>query len=224
MMAGCSKDSRLMYKEDPRIYFYTSDIVEYSFAAQPESLMVDTIYLPIRIMGSAVNTDRTFSLNIDDSSTAKLGYHFSFGPFVIPANTYQVDLPVYMYRRPGLKDSTVTAYISIGESSDFKAGYVDGLTTNGTAGGAGRLHYKISITDQLLKPSNWETVWVNYFGTYSQVKFKFLIQTTGRTDWTWTGFPQDLNFSIQTAKYALYNYELANGPLIDEFGNRVVFP
>jgi hypothetical protein len=223
-ITGCSKENRLMYKEDPRVYFYTSASVDYTFAVRPPSYTVDTLYMPIRIMGSAVNKDRTFNLKVEDSSTAKLGYHFSFAPLVIPANTYQISLPVYLYRKPGLKDSIVVAYISIAESDDFKLGYIDGLTTNGTASGPGRLRYRFSITDQLTKPANWETVWINYFGVFSKVKFQFLIQTTGRTSWTSTGLPQDLNFMIQTAKYALYNYEQANGPLMDEFGNRVTFP
>lgn len=223
-LAGCSKNDRLMYEEDPRIYFYTSAIVDYTFAVRPASYTVDTLYIPVRIMGSAANRDRTFNLKVEDSSTAKLGYHITFAPLVIPANTYQISLPVYLHRKPGLKDSVVTAHISIAESADFKLGYINGLTNTGTAGTLDRLHYRINITDQLTKPANWETVWVNYFGVFSKVKFQFLIQVTGRTSWTSTGLPQDLNFMIQTAKYALYNYELANGPLMDEFGNRVVFP
>lgn len=223
-ITGCAKNDRLMYEEDPAVYFYTSAIVDYTFAVRPTSYTVDTIYMPIRIMGSAADRDRTFNLKLDDSSTAKLGYHITFGPLVIPANTYQISLPVYLHRKPGLKDSVVTAHISIIESADFKPGYVNGLTTTGTAGGVGRLRYRIIMTDQLLKPANWETVWVNYFGVYSKVKFQFIIQVTGKTSWTSTGLPQDLNFIIQKVKYALYNYELANGPLIDELGNRVVFP
>jgi hypothetical protein len=175
-------------------------------------------------MGTATNKDRTFKLTVDDSSTAKLGYHFSFGPLVIPANTYNINLPVYIYRKPGLKDSLVTAYITIAESADFKIGYKDGIGGTSTYGNLGGLHYQIKITDQLLKPTNWDNYLVNYFGDFSLVKFQFMIQATGVTSWNNYPLPQYLNFRVQTVKFALYNYELANGPLIDEFGNKVTFP
>ncbi|MFY7838913.1 MAG: DUF4843 domain-containing protein [Lacibacter sp.] len=223
-LAGCSKNDRLMYEEDPRIYFYTNAIVDYTFAVRPASYTVDTLYIPIRIMGSAQNRQRTFNLKVEDSSTAKLGYHLTFAPLVIPANAYQISLPVYLHRKPGLKDSVVTAHISIAESADFKLGYINGVTGTGTTGVLDRLHYRINITDQLTKPTNWDTYWVNHFGVFSKVKFQFLIQVTGKTSWNSSPLPQDLNFLVQTAKYALYNYEQANGPLMDENGVRVVFP
>ena len=51
-----------------------------------------------------------------------------------------------------------------------------------------------------------------------------MIVSTGKQDWVVTIFPAELNFLAQQAKAALVQYEEANGPLIDEFGNKVVFP
>lgn len=220
-ITGCSKSDLLMYQEDPRVYFVRSEVIEYTFSVKPTTLQVDTLYIPVRIMGSATKQDRTFALKVEDSSTAKLGYHFRFGPLVIPANTYEVSLPVYLTRRPGLKDSVVVANITIGETADFKPGYIDksiGINP------LDKLHYRITINDQLLKPGNWDTYWINYFGAYSKVKFQFLIQSTGKISWNSSPLPQDLNFIVQTARLALYNYEQANGPMFDENGTRVVFP
>lgn len=220
-LIGCSQDDLLLYKEDARIYFERGQIVDYTFSISSADVVTDTIYIPLRIMGSAADKDRTFNVIVDDSSTAKKGYHFEFGPQVIAANSYDVSLPVYVYRKPGLKDSIVNAYLTIGESADFKPGYSDKAYTSDSLN---KLHYRISINDQLLKPSNWDTRWASYFGTYSRTKHLFIIQTYGGPGWTSVSYPQDINFLVQSVKFALYNYELANGPLIDENGERVVFP
>ncbi len=220
LLTACKEDQSLIYEQDARIYFTQGATVEYSFTAEPASVTTDTLFIPLRIMGSATDRDRVFNIIIDDSSTAKLGYHFQFGPLVIPANTYQISLPVYIYRRAGLKDSVVNAYLTIGESADFKPGYIDKeLVVNPY----NKQHYRISLNDQLLKPSTWDTRWATYFGAYSRVKHQFINQTYGSASWPAINFPQDINFVVQTMRLALYNYEQTNGPLIDENGERVAF-
>ncbi len=224
ILAACGKDDRLMYKEDPRIYFSkfatNPDSTDYSFGVKPATLLTDTVYLTLRIMGTATDKDREIKLKIADSSKAKAGYHYNIGPLVMPANAYEVRVPVYLYRKAGLKDSIVTIDFTVVESKDFKPGYGDkpGISVYD------RLHYKISFNDQLLKPASWDSRLATSFGVYSATKFKFMIQATGKTDWNSTIFPGDQNFLIQTVKLALYNYEQANGPMLDENGVRVVFP
>jgi hypothetical protein len=220
LVTACKEDQSLIYEQDARIYFTQGLTTEYSFTAEPASVVTDTLFIPMRIMGAAVDRDRTFNIIVDDSSTAKLGYHFQFGPLVIPANSYQLSLPVYIYRRPGLKDSVVNAYLTIGETADFKPGYIDKAFSGNPYN---KQHYRISLNDQLLKPSTWDTRWATYFGSYSRTKHQFINQTYGSGAWPSVNFPQDINFVVQTMKLALYNYEQANGPLIDENGERVVF-
>lgn len=226
ILAACGKDDRVMYKEDPRIYFSkfvnNPDSVDYSFGVKPAELLTDTVYLTLRIMGTATDKDREIKLTIADSSKAKAGYHYNIGPLVMPANAYEVRVPVILYRKPGLKDSIVTVNFIIAESKDFKPGYSD--KPNPLINVYDRLHYKISFNDQLLKPTVWDSRLAVNFGVYSTTKFKFMILTTGKTDWNGTIYPGDQNFLIQTVKLSLYNYELANGPMLDENGVRVVFP
>src|SRR5690606_33962779 len=87
-----------------------------------------------------------------------------------------------------------------------------------------RLHYKISITDQLLKPNRWDNYLVNYFGEYSRTKYQFMILKTGKTNWESAIFPQDLNFLIQTVKLDWIEYVNNNGPMLDENGSEITFP
>lgn len=226
LFAACTKDERLMYQEDPRVYFTkfvtNADSIVYSFATGPEDLTVDTAWLNFRIMGTAADRDRVINLKTVDTSTAIAGYHYAVQPLIIPAGEYTARIPVLLYRRPGLKDSVVDVVFEVAESADFKPGYEDRTSTISQR--YDRLHYKISINDQLLKPANWDNSLVWSFGAYSTTKFKFMIDVTGRTIWTGAIYPGDQYFYIQALKLALYNYEQANGPMLDENGERVVFP
>lgn len=227
-MAACSKDDRLMYKEEPRIYFTkfvlgesNSDSVVYSFRFKGDAIVTDTLYMNMRIMGSAVNRDRVINLLVDSGSTAKPGYHFKFGPLVMPANEYQARLPVYIYRVPGLKDSLVDLIVEVAESADFKPGY-DDYSRNSKLD---RLHYKISFTDRLTKPQRWDGFWVTYFGVYSAKKFQFIIDVTGKVEWERVAYPQDINYMMQQVRDALRAYEETHGsPLLDENGNEITIP
>lgn len=227
VIASCSKTDQLLYDvSETRIYFSKvvrsseryADSIDYTFGVKPFDLLVDTVFLRLNIIGDAVNYDREINIIAEDSSTAKRGYHYDFDKLIMPADSFSKEINVLVYKRPGLKDSTLTLYLKIGESKDFKIGYTDLPATRYKRD---RLHYKISITDQLLRPTSWKE---STFGAYSKVKFQFMILATGKADWNVTIFPSEENFLAQAVKGALFDYEQLNGPLIDETGERVVFP
>lgn len=226
LLTACSKEERVMYREDPRVYFTkfitNPDSIVYSFATGPEALTVDTAWLTFRIMGSAAEHDREIKVKALDTSTAVAGYHYAVQSLIMPAGEYQTRVPVLLYRQPGLKDSVVSVVFEVDESTDFKPGYSDRTNTIGQR--YDRLHFKISLNDQLLKPGNWDGSLSVSFGVYSMTKFKFMIDVTGKTVWTGAIYPGDMQYLIQTVKLELYNYEQANGPMLDENGERVVFP
>jgi hypothetical protein len=94
------------------------------------------------------------------------------------------------------------------------------------AGGGTR--YLVKINDYLSQPTNWSQL-TGYFGTYSQVKYAFVISVTGRSEFLFTNTTdpvstsQMLYFKIQ-CQNALTAYVTANGPMVDEFGQTVQFP
>lgn len=224
LYTGCTKKEALMYEDDPRVYFkkynVVHDSVNYSFGVKDPLLMVDSVYLQLRIMGDARPYNREINIQLSDTSTARAGYHFKLGPTIMPAGSFETRIPVYLYRRPGLKDSTVTADFVIGTSKDFKPGYDDLPTVAVT----NRLHYKISIDDRLVKPERWDGTLASYFGTYSLVKLNFMIRATGRLDWTVLIYPNELSNLAQVTREAWSNYVAANGPLKDENGAVIEFP
>lgn len=225
LLDSCAKDERLMYQQDARIYFdsYTNDpdSVNYSFGIRSADVNTDTVYLLMRTMGNATDYDREIALKLSATSTAKAGYHFSLGPLVVPAGAYQVSIPVYLYKKPGMKDSIITAEFEVAGSKDFQPGYDDllGRSTTKT-----RLYYKVSVDDQVLKPANWDGVLLPKFGSFSVVKYKFMIEVTGKVKWNVNILPSEMNYLVQQVHLALYEYKQAHGPMLDENGREIVLP
>lgn len=233
LLLGCAKDERLLFDEQASVYFGPKvdgpslvgieDSLNYSFAFRTEDFVRDTFYVHCRITGLPVDRDRRINIVADENADAKLGYHYEILESIIPAGKYDNSVPIVLHRRPGLRDSTVTALLRIEDSEDLLAGYNDIGTGPVYRNKYPRREFKFTITDRLVKPANWDSSWLPVFGTYSEVKIRFISNATDFTDWTGVVYPQDRNFIVQTAYYALYAYEQENGDLIDENGNPVKF-
>lgn len=212
ILASCAKEEEMLFNDKNSIYVESQDSTEYTFATSPATITKDSILLNFRISGTASTSDRTFSLVPAEGTTGKLGYHFSLGPLVVKANQYRATVPIYVFRKAGLKDSLLKVILEVRENENFKQGIVK------------RQRFKFTLSDIFSKPSNWETVWASYFGSYSEVKFRFLLGATGKTNWNSSPLPQDSRVLSQIARNALLEYNQKIGPLYDEFGQQVFFP
>lgn len=230
---SCKKSELTSYEQEDMIYIYKDafnlkrDSVTYSFAIKPASLLIDTVKIPVRIMGVAKTNDREVKLvAIDSATTAVEGLHYSFLPYTIPAGAYTADLPVVIKRTTDMKNQEFRLKLMIVDSKDFKPG-VPNSPVAGNYAGAG-IQYLIKMNNFLSKPANWDTQLVTYFGTFSQVKYKFVIDVTSKTEFL-VGAPPlmsigEINYFKALCKSKLVEYNAANGPLMDEFGAAVVFP
>ncbi|WP_443939207.1 DUF4843 domain-containing protein [Pedobacter sp. MW01-1-1] len=212
-LASCEEDKGQYFDAASMVYVTTiPDSVIYTFATRPTTLLADTVKIGVTLLGKAAPVDRSITFVARDSSSAKANYHYKLLPAVVKANAFTAEIPVVVYRKPGLRDSTVHVVFDIKDNEELKVGYRD------------RLRYKITLNDKLGKPTNWETYWKNHFGDYSEVKFRFLITATGRQNWNGSALPGDLAYLNGQARYALLIYNQNNPPLTDEFGNAVFFP
>lgn len=219
---GCKEES-LMFEEAPAVYFtkfiVDPDSTNYSFSINTAEIVTDTLYLNMRIMGPATPNDREIKLDVMPGSTAKAGYHYKLGPLVMPGNAYQTKIPVYLYRKPGMKDSVISLHFKVAESKDFKQGYGDVIQK------ISRLEYKIYIDDQVLKPALWDFTLAPLFGDFSVVKFRFMMEVTGRKLWTGVIGNGEMQNYASEVRLALYNYNLVNSsPMKDENGFPITFP
>lgn len=217
---SCTKDNLTLYDDDAHLYFeknvndISKDSTSFSFAIKATELTVDTIYLKVRTMGKISKLARQINLKVADNSTAIAGKHYRLLPYVMPADSFKVKLPVLVMRNPDLLKKEVFLELNIIESADFKPGV------------AKQLNYKVKINDFFSKPDNWDQRISVFFGTFSERKFAFIFKTLGLSKFV---YPEEIPYSQMVffklkLKNALLEYEKINGPMIDELDNRVAFP
>lgn len=223
------------YENDPRIYFYerfvvnsfsTTDVFSrsFSFAPFPAKLTDTTIYINVKIMGKTAATDRTFYAEpaaLTTNAIPKTDYELL--PGTVKANEMMGTLPVILHRTAEMKTVIKEMTIKIADRGDFKTGPQENSS------------FKLIWNDDYLKPDNWDTFpgVGQSFGTYSVVKYKFIIDVLGLSQ-----------FPLQTAGYnpaqysnaqmldfkailknALLDYNNTHAtPLRDEFGLAITFP
>ncbi|QEC70422.1 DUF4843 domain-containing protein [Arachidicoccus ginsenosidivorans] len=208
--SSCKKEALSPYEGPAGIYFYedqyspVNDSVDYSFAIKNSEIHQDTIWLPVRIMGLASSKDRIINLEVVDSLTdAVKGTHYKLLiPYSMPAGAYTTELGIVLLRASDLQDTTYRLTLRLESSSDF------------TAGLSGQMQYQIKINDILTKPSNWDSFLIYIFGTYSQVKYRFIIDVLGRGEFPTSGTGAlgygDLLYYASVLKNALETYNDAH--------------
>ncbi|MNK04880.1 hypothetical protein D3C87_227530 [compost metagenome] len=243
IMASCKREE-LMYEDKAGIYIDkekfvgVKDSTSYSFAEKANALMLDTIYIPVKISGNMSAADRTVPLTVDESLTTALsGTHYQILETKIKANEITGRVPILIKRTADLKVKQVRLYLKIVTSAEFPLQIMNTKTNNtfnGEPAGTYGPGYLIKLSDQLLKPDTWDASgsWFKlFFGTYSATKYRFIIDVTGRIVWgprarDGAESPTLEQMYTYLAKLvsALYEYEKVNGPMIDETGNQVTFP
>jgi len=229
---SCKKSEFTSYTQPDMIYFYKDyydpdkDSMTYSFAIEPNSLQVDTVKIPLRIMGVASDHDRTANIRVVADSSTATEQQYTILPTVVKANDYTAYVPLLVKRMPELKTKEVRLLLEIDTSADFLPGVYRSQASTSKAGGS--IRFPVRINDFLTRPSNWDSFITFYFGTYSQVKYKLVIDVTGRTTFLTSGddavtTSQMTYFKILCRNY-LANYNSANPPLKDENGQLVTFP
>ncbi|MGJ1285116.1 DUF4843 domain-containing protein [Sphingobacterium spiritivorum] len=216
---ACQKDKLISFDEKPKVYIYKStqywvpsffvkDSVTYSFAVRQENIEKDTVFIPLRIMGNAVNRDRKVNYELMNNSLAdKESYQLL--PAIIKTGKFDGHIPVLVKKTNSIKEKESRLWIKIIASEDFDTGIVNQLT------------YLIKINNYLSKPITWSDY---RFGKYSNTKYRLIIENTGYISFDEFN-DSEMAYIVQTCKNALLDYESQNNSqLMDEDNEPVVFP
>ncbi|WDF68401.1 DUF4843 domain-containing protein [Sphingobacterium oryzagri] len=230
---GCSKNEHLLYTEKRALSFAnrspltTGDSLVYSFVSNAVQGNRDTLYLPLRLTGDLLTQELPFSLEVAPGSTAQEHVHYEFTPTIFPADTATHNYPIILLRTPELVTETRTLNLSIVANDNFDVGPLSNETAV-VRGVVSRRSYetvKLQLTDRLVRPSWWGFAENYYYGSYSEVRYRFMIETCGITDFSYLtlSFPLIINY-IALLQSAAIEYERVNGqPLRDENGAIISF-
>lgn len=203
------------------------DSLNYTFVGKNESVKMDTIWLAVRVAGSTADHDRSIDLaTVGAGTTATEGVHYKLLHYVMPKDSFQTSLGVVLLRDPSLLDTSVVLNLQLKSSSDFPVSMKDTIMDDGKFYIKSSL--KVIFTDRLIKPNNWDSYLVTFFGAYSEVKFRFITGVLSVSSFPDAGpgritFPQ-MQYYQNVVRNALVDYNAEHGPLIDENGNEVVIP
>lgn len=172
ILTACEKQPEL-FKETDGLYFGGADgQLSYSFAKYPKKLL-DTIYVPVNILGEAANVDRSISVDYvkaDDMEGVE-GQHFKLPEqAVMPANAYKTVVPVTVYRTSDLEDRPVKFKLKLNQNNSFPG---LGITNQQTI---------IVSLAYIQEPANWGTFSGTFFagysanfGTWTKTKYKLIL-------------------------------------------------
>jgi len=230
-IAGCVENKMMEYGDDSAIYFHWNsgygqqhDSIKHSFFLS-NNLTQDTVWVRINAMGKTAPVDRPIAVvqtNADSVNAAIAGTHYlSFDSpgikekMVIPANKVQTSIPIVFLNHSSLELEEVRLELEVVENDYFRPGINKWRK------------FLVTTTAQAVKPSNWGTAWYRYFGaTWGTVKFRFIIEATGYTDWD--NPPIDISYltylqAVVNQKFLEYNHNNPDNPLREANGDLVVF-
>ncbi len=211
------------------------DSVTYNYSY---SMGLDSVMFYARIAGVTTDTARTFELEAYDGDLEEAEGSYYFGDYVFEAGEYNKTFYIY-FNKFNLKDDSSfvnvngNLYIRLKENEAFVTGAED----------MQEIH--IVLKNYLAKPDTWDNATYpynsisRYFGSYSETKYRFMIQELGLVDFkirsnTSTSYNETTNeistiyasYLSQVMKLALeeYNSNPDNDPpMRDEFGEIVTF-
>jgi len=217
LSASCSQDEDFFYQDQPRvriegpsIWTLDTDSLEYSFLTNPN----DTVHMDatLYIMGTSADHDRIANIEVVTSkTTASSDLYVVPSQVTVPANATKTLCTIILKRGEILKTKGVRLYVKVNTSSDFQVGAIE------------QDHLILKWNDLLSKPKNWSTL-SEYFGTYSDTKYRFIIQILGTSEYDTNDWALMMNYKmVLTSALNEYNANHPGTPLTDENGVLVTF-
>lgn len=169
---ACKPDAPSLFSAPDGIYFNApTDSLFYTFAKYPNRL-VDTIKVPVSVLGKPVEQDREITIESISGAEANAveGTHYKLvTPFKIPANSTTAILPVIVFRTADLDREAAVVKLQLKANSHFELG----ITSKSSI--------KIKV-GYLQKPPTWGDPtglpWAGYstnFGTWTKTKYKLIL-------------------------------------------------
>ena len=220
LLTGCENEG-FYYQDEARVrlegpYKWTvgTDSLEFSFITSPPGIDEMVMDITLYVMGKSTDHDRTANIIVvNELTTANNDHYTCQSQVTIPAGAYYATFPLTLKRTADLQEQTVKLYLRVEESEDFKVGVRE------------KDHLLVKWNDILSMPKNWSDL-VEFFGSFSMVKYRFIINVTGVTEFNTTtmSWSQLMNYKI-IVKNALdeYNAGHPDNPLKDENGQFVTF-
>lgn len=221
LVSACSEQEGMVFSDHARVQLTTDatgsfDEYAFSFVWQPQSVVRDTVFLPVAVLGGPADTDRHVRLEqvmeqdveytrdrnnyiVDSIVTprtdqAVAGQHYvDFGSseyrdlLTVPAGKVQASIGIILLRDASLAEQSRRLRIRLAPNDDFLLGE------------SRYLERTLVFSDLVERPAAWTDQSWNAFqqsyGNYSRTKHLFMIQVVGgKVDDAWFVRAEDSSF------------------------------
>lgn len=237
VLAACKREGLQQYTEKSRIYlsldtgFYrpfptaSAGNLRIDYSAQNSSKKTDTLTLNFQTSGLASNVDRSFIL--EHSGNAQEGVDFDVlnKNIIVPARTFISRIKVVIRRSANMAKKEVSLVYQLKANDNFELGPDrDTLNFGRNLAIMKMTAIKIFAKDIVVKPDNWDSFIAKYFGVYSEVKYRFVIDVLNKTSFPSNTQDATMKSNLTKLKTALTKYNAANTQkLQDENGILISF-
>ncbi len=180
LTTSCENDE-FFYQDTDKIWLSgdpaqqaTRDSTLVTFALEDKSVTTLDVNIVANLTGAMSDHDRTFKLVVVDSMTNVSPDAYELGTCVMPANQYKVTVPVKVKRSVNgidLKKKFAKVTFCVKEDTELTPSVDDRLT------------YSIVWCDYLIQPESWSVI-SYYLGSFTQARYRFIIDQTGMTDFS----------------------------------------
>ncbi len=164
ILSACTKEELTTYDTSRSAINFISDSVEYTFLANPEDEYIQEV--DVRIIGSPADHDRSFTVQVVDSTTTANADQYEIIGGIVKAGEFVGKLSVKLFNSSELSDTTISLGLVIVDSDDFLAGNIENS------------QFKISWTDKVVLPS-WRYIRFFFCATPSTEAYRVLVASTG---------------------------------------------
>ncbi|PKO99829.1 MAG: hypothetical protein CVU13_04700 [Bacteroidetes bacterium HGW-Bacteroidetes-8] len=214
IMSSCSYNDLKTYNDKTSLYFAGDTDIDFSFTKYRGGSTA-VIMVPIEIGGYKSDVDRSFKMElVNDSTTATPALHFK-NPgtsFIMPKDSFKVHLPLEIYNTdPELKNSKVRVYLRIIPNETF----INGVNY--------KQSLSVYISNILIKPKIWDSVYSMFFGVYSQNKHRKILEICDISEVPDVYDGGSYNYKWNAFGRAVNNFYRDNYPQYDE-NNQIIEP
>lgn len=238
----CSRENVATFDENESgIYFENKnaagqyyDNYSYSFFGRPNDKF--ELELSVFALGHPKDFDRSYAIKqikIDETDMVEGREYFLSSKaggdkLIVPAEAEKDVLVVTLVRTAELEEMLegMSLLIEFEATEHFKPIFRDETSSSKVFD---RHQFTVSISDRATQPDNWDRLFERYFGAWGEEKYRFMIKTTGKTDWADVTSISNYDSAYYNALKAMcvealdiYN-ETADEPLAEEDGTLVEF-
>lgn len=154
------------------------DSINCSYALDFTWQDLDTVFIPVSVIGAVTDYDRTVKYEITGEGDAVEGRDFKVLEAMVPANK-PVGAIVVEIDRNSIKDTVYSACFTLLPNNEFQTNYKSIQRSDIDTAKVDVRKFKLKMSDLLEQPSRWYPNLNNYFGAYSRKKLYLVAEITG---------------------------------------------